>query len=389
MYYGRNQTTHNHIKGPMFYSTLSNVWDNIQYNLFPFLTKNIGSLSPEYERLAAIFELIRIEDFIPCSRFNFGRPLKDRRFIARAFVAKIFLKFSYTKSFINHLESDDQLKVLCGWDRFAKIPSESVFSRAFADFAKSGLPEIVHKVLITKAYEGLSVGHVTRDSTPINAREKFLKKEGTRQERKKKLNVKYRKEKKEGTSRKQMQLKQDLRTSLNDLPKQCDIGSKKGSQGYITAWKGYKLHLAVDDNCVPLAAILTSASLNDSEAAIPLGEKAKYVTNFYDLMDSAYNDPEIKEHSISLGHIPLIDEHARSKEQKALKKAEKDRKRLLNFTTAEDRRYRLRFSKERGNAVLKEYYGCKNIQVKGHTKVFCHVMFGILTLAAAIIINTF
>jgi hypothetical protein len=373
----------------MFSTTLSNIWNNIQCNLFPFLTKNIGPLSPEYKRLAAILELIRIEDFIACTRFNFGRPLKDRRLIARAFVAKIFLKFPYTKHFVKQLANDDQLKAICGWDRFAKIPSESVFSRAFAAFADTGLPETVHKALITKAYEGLTVGHVTRDSTPIHAREKFLKKEGSRQERKKKLNIKYRKEKKEGTSRKQMQLKQDLSTSLKELPNACDIGSKKGSQSYITAWKGYKLHLAVDDHCVPLAAILTSASLNDSEAAIPLGEKAKHVTSLYDLMDSAYDDPEIKAHSISLGHVPIIDEHARSNKQKALKIAERDRKRLLNFTTAEDRRYRLRFSKERSNALLKEYYGCKNIQVKGHTKVFCHIMFGVLALAATTIISSF
>jgi len=373
----------------MFFKSLSLVWNNIQYNLFPLLTKEIGPLSSEYKRLAAILELIRIEDFIPCSRFNFGRPLKDRRFIARAFVAKIFLKFLYTKHFVKQIAKDDQLKAICGWDRYAKIPSEAVFSRAFAAFANTSLPETVHKALITRAYDGLTVGHVTRDSTPIHAREKFLKKEGSRQERKKKLNIKYRKEKKEGTSRKQMQLKQDLITSLKELPKACDIGSKKGSQGYITAWKGYKLHLAVDDHCVPLAAILTSASLNDSEAAIPLGEKAKHVKNFYDLMDSAYDEPDIKTHSISLGHVPIIDEHARSKKQKTLKKAEKGRKRHLNFTTAEDRRYRLRFSKERSNAMLKEYYGCKNIQVKGHTKVFCHIMFGVLALAATTIINSF
>ncbi len=371
----------------MFTRSLSRIWNNIQSNLFPLLNKNLGQLSPEYEHLAAILELIRIEDFLPNTRFNFGRPQKDRSFIARAFVAKIFLKFHYTKHFVKQIEIDDQLKVICGWDQFAKIPSESVFSRAFAEFSKTNLPEIVHKSFIAKAYKDVIVGHVTRDSTPIHAREKFLKKEGTRQERKKKLNIKYRKEKKEGTSRKQMQLKQDLSISLAELPKACDIGSKKGSQGHITAWKGYKLHLAVDDHCIPLAAILTSASLNDSEAAIPLGEKAKNVTSLYDLMDSAYDDPEIKQHSISLGHVPIIDEHARSKKQKALKKAEKDRQRLLNFTTAENQRYRLRFSKERSNALLKEYYGCKNIQVKGHQKVFCHIMFGILALTASTIIK--
>lgn len=373
----------------MSFSTLSNIWNNIQDNLFPFLIKNIGSLSPDYERLAAILELIRIEDFIPSSKFNFGRPLKDRRFIARAFVAKIFLKFHYTKHFIKKIETDDQLKTICGWDRFAKVPSEAAFSRAFNEFASSGLAETVHKALITKAYEGVIVGHVVRDSTPIIGREKFLKKEGSKKERKKMNNRKSSKEKREGTTRKQMQLKQDLTTSLMDLPKACDIGSKKSAQGFATIWKGYKLHLAVDDNCVPLAAILTSASLNDSEAAIPLGEKAKHVTSLYDLMDSAYDAPEIKEHSISLGHVPIIDEHARSKKQKDAKLAEKARKRLLNYMTAEDRRYKLRFSKERSNSLLKEYYGGRNIQVKGHTKVFCHLMFGVLALTATTLINSF
>jgi len=373
----------------MFSKTISNIWNNIQCDLFPFLEENLGPLSPEYKKLAAVLELIRIEKFIPCTRFNFGRPPKERSFIARAFIAKIVLKITYTNQLVKRLQDDPNLRAICGWDRFAIIPSESAFSRAFKEFANSNLPEQVHQALILKGYQDVIIGHVTRDSTPISAREKFQKKEGSGKERKKLLNAQYRKEKKDGTSRKQKQLKQDLSTSLKELPKDCDIGSKKGSQGHIIAWKGYKLHLAVDDNCIPLSAILTSASLNDSEAAIPLGEKTKHVRNLYDLMDSAYDAPEIKEHSLSLGRIPIIDEHSRSKKQKAEKEAERLRKRILNFTTAEDRRYKLRFSKERCNALLKEYYGGRNIQYKGHAKVFCHLMFGLLTLTATTLLNSF
>jgi hypothetical protein len=371
----------------MFSTTLSNLWNNIQCDLFPYLEANLGPLIPEYKLLVAILEMVRIEDFIPCTRFNLGRPLKHRSFIARAFIAKIVFKFNYTSQLVKQLNLDHQLKIICGWDRFAKIPSESSFSRAFKQFANSDLPERVHKALISKSYQGVIVGHVTRDSTAICGREKFLKKEGSLKDRNKRSNAKYRKEKKDGTSRKQKQLKQGLSTSLKELPKNCDIGSKKGAQGHITSWKGFKLHLAVDDNCVPLSAILTTASLHDGEAAIPLAEKAKHVCSLYDLMDSAYDAPEIKEHSLSLGHVPIIDQHSRTTEQKANKKAEKDRKRLLNFTMAEDKRYKLRFSKERCNSLLKEYYGGKNIQYKGHAKVFCHLMFGILTLTAKTIFS--
>lgn len=371
----------------MFSTKLSNIWDNIQCNLFPYLERSMGSLSPEYKHLAAILEMVRIEEFLPCTRFNFGRPVKNRCFIARAYIAKIVLKITYTKQLIKLLQVDNQLKVICGWDYYAKIPSESVFSRAFQEFAESSLPEKVHAALISNAYQDKIVGHITKDSMPIVARENFLRKEGSRKERNKQLNAKYIREKKEGTSRKQMQLKQDLSISLSELPKKCDIGSKKGTTNYIKAWKGYKLHLAVEDHCVPLSAILTSASLNDSEAAIPLAEKTKGIRNFYDLMDSAYDTSEIKEHSLSLGHIPIIDQHSRSKTQKAEKNMEKTRKRILKFTTAEDKRYKTRFSKERCNALLKEYYGGGNVQYKGHPKIFCHLMFGILTLTATTLLS--
>ena len=57
--------------------------------------------------------------------------------------------------------------------------------------------------------------------------------------------------------------------------------------------------------------ILTSASVNDCEVAIPLMTKnSRVATNFYDLMDSAYDVPEIKEYSAVLGHVPLVDLHA-------------------------------------------------------------------------------
>ena len=163
---------------------------------------------------------------------------------------------------------------------------------------------------------------------------------------------------------------------------------KKSAQGYTMIWKGYKLHASIDDNCIPLAAIITSASLNDCEAAIPLAKKSAQVAqNLYDLMDAAYDHPEIEMHSISLGHIPIIDKCPHNSTQKMEKRAEKERRKILNFETAEDKRYKERFSKERFNALYKDFNGGRNILYKGYQKVSCHIMFGVLTLAASTIIN--
>lgn len=371
-----------------FRTTLSGLWSNIQQQLFPMLEKYVGPLPAEYRKLVAILEIIKIEESMPCTRFNFGRPCKDRAFIARAFIAKKVLKLTYTKQIVNLLRQDRQLKIICGWDSTSEIPSESKFSRVFSEFAANYLPDRVHQSLIREVYKDQIIGHVVCDSTTLIGREKPLKKEGTPKERKKQANDRYLREKKGELSRRQKQMKQPLSEMFAELPKSCDIGRKKNAQGFSITCKGRKLHLAVDDLGMPLAAHMTSASLNDSEAAIPLMAKVnKVVTYFYDLMDSAYDVPEIKEYSRGLGHVPIIDIHARSKAQKEDKNAEQKRKHLLNAFTAEDKRYKERFSKERVNGIFKEYYGGRNIQYKGHDKVFCHAMFGLLALSANILLK--
>ena len=81
---------------------------------------------------------------------------------------------------------------------------------------------------------------------------------------------------------------------------------------HTETWIGYKLHLDVADGQIPISCILTSASLHDSQAAIPLATvSAERTTNLYDLMDAAYDAQEIRDHSRSLGHVPLIDINTR------------------------------------------------------------------------------
>lgn len=175
-----------------------------------------------------------------------------------------------------------------------------------------------------------------------------------------------------------------LEEMLDDLPCDCNVGTKKNSKGYKESWIGYKLHIDAADGQIPISCILTSASLHDSQAAIPLAlTTAQGVTDLYDLSDSAYDAPAIHERIRSLGHIPIIDANPRrAAGRKAELQAEAQRKKLLNFSCAEDVRYRERTTVQRVNARLKDEFGGRMIRVRGNTKVMCHLMFGIVALAA-------
>ena len=87
------------------------------------------------------------------------------------------------------------------------------------------------------------------------------------------------------------------------------IGSvKKNSKGKIYTWKGCELHLDCADGGVPVNAIVSSAFVRDSRAAIPLMQMSKErVVNLYDLMDSAYDAPENHNFSDRLNQSPIID----------------------------------------------------------------------------------
>ena len=95
--------------------------------------------------------------------------------------------------------------------------------------------------------------------------------------------------------------------------------------------------------------IQTSASTHDSQVAIPLAHLSQErVINLYDLMDSAYDVPQIRDLSRQFGHVPLIDVNPRrNQELKEELKAENKRRRLAgNYQVAEQVRYHERSTVE-------------------------------------------
>lgn len=365
--------------------TLSRCWGGIQCLLFPLLEEELGTLTQKHQQIVATLECIRLEDFIASpGRWAEGRPPKDRCAIARAFIAKAVCDLPTTRALIDRLESDIKLRRVCGWEKKSDMPSESTFSRAFAEFADNGLPENVHAALIEKTHSERLVGHISRDSTEIEAREKPAKKENKGEEKPKRKRGRPKKgeERPKEPTRLERQSTMNLGEMLNDLPKECDVGTKRNSKGHQESWIGYKLHADIADGGIPISCVLTSASTHDSQVAIPLATMtAQRTTNLYDLMDSAYDAPLIRQHSEGLGHVPIIDINPRR--NKALKEelaAERRRTKLLGIEYPEPVRYRERTTVERFYGRLKDEFGGRHVRVRGHAKVACHLMFGVLAV---------
>jgi hypothetical protein len=145
-------------------------WINRQPELFPWLEEEIDPVTAKLERLIIILDTLGLEAFVAPPPG--GRSPEDRPQIARAFVAKAVLAIPTTAALIERLAVDRTLRRICGWERRSDLPSESTFSRAFAEFAAENLPERVHEQLVREGLRGRIVGHIARDATEIEARER-------------------------------------------------------------------------------------------------------------------------------------------------------------------------------------------------------------------------
>jgi len=343
----------------------------LQQWLFPRLEEELGALTDKHQQVVTVLGLANIEAAIPSRGREVGRPEHDRRVIARAFVAKAVYNLGSTRGLLDRLAADSRLRRICGWSRASEVPDETVFSRAFAEFARTELPQRVHEALIAKTQKERLIGHISRDATAIVARERPAKRTDKPQPAKRRKPRRKRGEPKpvEDLTRIERQATtMTLPEMLADLPRQCAVGCKTNSHGRTETWRGYKLHLDVADGQIPISAVLTSASLHDSQVGIPLATMtAQRVTNLYDLMDSAYDSEVIRQYSRSLGHVPIIE-----RLQRGLG--------VVDMDPHQAARYDERTASERVNGRLKDEFGGRQVRVRGALKVMAHLMFGLLAL---------
>ncbi|MCO5353883.1 MAG: hypothetical protein M9913_23915 [Bryobacteraceae bacterium] len=142
-----------------------------QQHLFPRLEAELGTLSPQPNSSAPSSTSSPLEPAlhaaVPPPQPTCSRSHRPRHRL----LAKAVLTLPTTRQLIDRLKADS-LRRLCGWHCPTALPHESKFSRAFALFAHSELPQQLHAALIASTQKDRLIGHIARDSTAIEARER-------------------------------------------------------------------------------------------------------------------------------------------------------------------------------------------------------------------------
>jgi len=329
-------------------------------------------LSMEHRSFLAFLRVI--EEHLPRLETSYhvtGRPRYDDKAMIRAMLAKTLLQIGTNSLLRQRLISDSNLRHICG---FARIPSEATFSRRLALFSQKHLPETVLARLVRDYHAGTLVRVIARDSTSIKGREKTTMKKIAPEPAVKRKRGRPRKEEirtPPAPRRVCEQLKQSPGKSLSDLDKECGWGCKANSQGKVQYTKGYKLHLDVTDQGIPVSAAVTGANVHDSQVAIILEKLTeRRVTHLYTMADAAYDFPEHRRYISGKGRVPVIDHNRR---RNAVGQ---------ELSPLEKEQYKARTVVERANSHLKDNLLPKALYVKGYRKVNFVLQLGVLYLAA-------
>lgn len=357
--------------------SLSHSWDGFQQCLLTLPQEVFPEgLTRLHGQFMWLLEVVPVRQFVDSPwRCGRGRRQQDRRPLLRAFLAKAWFDFPTTVALRDRLLVDRTLRQLCGWEQRREVPSASTFSRAFAVFARRKVWDELHTALVA-AYAGTTLfWHISRDSTAIPARERPRKKDGAPAPPPAPKRKRGRPRKGEEPPappptrlERQYAAPQETAQQLAELPRACDWGSKQNAEGKVVHWKGYKLHVDTGDDGLPLLAVTTSASLHDSQPAIPMARTtAQRVTSLYDLMDAAYDTKLIRQTSYDLQHVPIIAQNPRQ---------------CVKLPLEPDRaeRFKKRSGAERFNSLLKDCHGGRHVRVRGATKVHAHLMCGVLAV---------
>ena len=152
----------------------------LQGELIGLLERDYIGLTPKLEQIIRAFEFTQIEltagrDRGYAQGRGAGQPEADRCALACAFLAKAVLDLKTTRALIDRLQADSKLRRLCGFDLRFALPSEATFSRAFEEFAATELLQRVHAGMIKDTLGEQLIGHISRDSMAIQARETIAK----------------------------------------------------------------------------------------------------------------------------------------------------------------------------------------------------------------------
>lgn len=246
------------------------------------------------------------------------------------------------------------------------VPSEATVSRLSKEVEQIVQPSDLHQRVIQAYMESLgrlAVGHLSIDSTTIEAREKPVKIRAPKAKTLKRRGPKtkgsveeqqYRERQAQLDQERIAYLQESFETSLAKLEMRCSLTAKQNSKGKRQWFIGYKAYLATDDHGVPVSFAVTGASVHDSKVAVPLMKKTRETTEFlYVLLDKGYISPLINDYVDMIGRKAIID-------RRAYKGVVAD-----PLDPASQQRYAARTTVERTNSELKDGFLPDTIYKRG------------------------
>lgn len=245
--------------------------DHFQLSLFynlQLLIQN-SNFHRKYHLLFKALDLSGIHD----KNYGVGRRGYSRHAMIRAFIVKHLEEIKSMPRLIEFLDAHPVLTEMCGFN-MGCLPDESQFYRFLSNTPNSLLQKIHHSINKALADEGIvSLEGFIMDSKPVMAASK-------------ENNFKY---PKRNTRDKNKTPRRNPSAALGYYSYQ-EVGGKK--ENYIFFW-GYRTHVIVSKEGVPLVEVTIPNNVTDSEAAERLIKRLKRVFRFKKgaifIADAAYD----------------------------------------------------------------------------------------------------
>lgn len=298
--------------------------------------ESLFSLQELYEmeqkdRFEVIFSAVNIAPIlrVVSKKSRYGAPVEvNYQAMIYSLIARIVERIPTIKDLLKRLREDIMFRLDCGFSLAEKIPSAASYSRLIEKISGSDALEQMQDQVVKQALaEGfISDDTVAIDATHIEARDQApAKQEQSEKPKPKKRGRKSKAEREAWLKQRQeeeeqkpiyekeiaAQLDESYATLRKEIPLTPQWGVKKSSEGKNVFWYGYKGHLAVGtESQYILGSLLSSGSLNDGKAAIPLLKGIETQFKQYSFkhaaMDAGYDYEPIYEQVRSSGAHAVI-----------------------------------------------------------------------------------
>ena len=206
------------------------LWGELSKRVFPFIMEEVGELDDGHKLFVEVCEaVIDPKDFEYARWAGNGRPKASRLAMFKAYLLKMTLNLQGDKDLVGLLRQQPLSRRLCGWSSAGLVPSPSTFCRAFAEFAERGFTDRWFADFVREFHGDAPVETVSYDSAPVPLRAKAVNA--------KKLLSEVDPDQPDPPPRLEWQRGQKAESAAAELPKECEWGCKKDSQGKTKFWE--------------------------------------------------------------------------------------------------------------------------------------------------------